>query len=149
MAHTSRCAAARTSRCNCCCNYLLHGGLAGGLFWVGVSSVRWTDPSARGKTTKRQSGRRHSVMSRAKDEITDWLGALAAAPSPSVATATSQALDVLSDTVATAIVNALYRSGYHWSQADHVLCDFLAATACAMHKFEDQFQSQVEHIVTM
>jgi hypothetical protein len=68
-------------------------------------------------------------MEKAADEIKDWLTGVAADPPTTVATATNQAVDALCDKVASAIVNALHRNGYHWSSADHVLCDFLAAAA--------------------
>jgi hypothetical protein len=87
-------------------------------------------------------------MEKAADEIKDWLTGVAADPPTTVATATNQAVDALCDKVASAIVNALHRNGYHWSSADHVLCDFLAAAARAMQTFRDQFQHQVEHIVS-
>ena len=87
-------------------------------------------------------------MGRAIDEIADWLTGVAADPPTTVTAATSQAIDAISGAVASAIVNALNRNGYRWSDADHVLCDFLAATACAMQKFRDQFQRYVEHMVS-
>jgi len=73
---------------------------------------------------------------------------VAADPPTTINAATSQAIDALSNAVASAIVNALNRNGYRWSHADHVLCDFLASAACAMQKFRDQFQHHVEYIVS-
>lgn len=87
-------------------------------------------------------------MEKAADDIKDWLTSVGADPPTTVAAATNQAVDALCDKVASAIVNALHRNGYHWSPADHVLCDFLAAAARAMQTFRDQFQHQVEHIVS-
>ena len=87
-------------------------------------------------------------MGKVANKIKDWLVGVAAAPPTSVAAATSQAVDAASNAVASAIVNALKRNGYSWSRSDHVLCDFLAAAACAMQKFRDQFQRQVAHMVS-
>lgn len=149
MAHTSRCGGARTDRCNCCCCGLLHGGgLGSGLSWA---SARGTGPAGspvRRGTSRRVSGRSRTAMGKAIDEIEGWLTGVAADPPTTVTAATSQAIDAVSGVVASAIVNALNRNGYRWSHADHVLCEFLAATACAMQKFRDQFQRYVEHMVS-
>jgi hypothetical protein len=87
-------------------------------------------------------------MDSAIDEIKDWLTGVAADPPTTSTAATSQAIDAISGAVASAIVNKLNRNGYRWSHADHVLCEFLAATACAMQKFRDQFQRYVEYLVS-
>jgi hypothetical protein len=148
MAHTSRCSGARTDRCNCCCCHLLHGGsLGSGMSWAGSRSSSLVGSPGRGGTHRRVSGRRRTAMGKATDEIKGWLTGVAADPPSTVAAATSQAVDALCDKVASAIVNTLHRKGPRWSDADHVLCDFLAAAAHAMEKFRDQFQHYVEHIV--
>jgi hypothetical protein len=54
----------------------------------------------------------------------------------------------VSDTVANAVVDALNRNGYQWTDADHVVCDFLAATARAMQKLQDQLDRAVAHMVS-
>lgn len=55
---------------------------------------------------------------------------------------------MISDAVADAIVDALDRNGYQWTDADHVICDFLAAAARAVQEVQDQLEQAVTHIVS-
>jgi len=87
-------------------------------------------------------------MSRAQSEIRGWLAGAIADPPGSPAAVAGQAVGAISDSVASAIVDALNRGGYRRSAGDHVLCDFLAAAACMMQKFQDQFESGVAHMVS-
>src|ERR1035438_8631662 len=149
MAHTSRGRGARTDRCNCCCCGLLHGGGLGlGLSWAYSSRTNGDGSTAQEDTPRRPTNTRRSVMGKVATKIKDWLVGVAAGPPTSAAAPTSQAVDAASNAVASAIVNVLKRNGYSWSRSDHVLCDFLAAAACAMQEFRDQFQRHVAHIVS-
>jgi hypothetical protein len=134
MTHTGRCSGAKTDRCKCSCNGALHGGSA-------VVATTWlvTQP---GRTEH------HSAMSRAQSEIRDWLAGAIADPPGSATAVTEQAIGAISDSVASAIVDALNSGGYRRSAGDHVLCDFLAAAACMMQKFQDQFERGVAHMVS-
>lgn len=87
-------------------------------------------------------------MVRAEAELERWLAAAAASPPDSVSASTEQTVSMVSDAVANAVVDALNRSSYHWTDADHVLCDFLAAAARAMQELQDQFGRAVVHMVS-
>jgi hypothetical protein len=87
-------------------------------------------------------------MSRAKAELESWLAATAANPPASVSAVTEQTTTIVSQAVANAIVDALHQNGYHWTHADHIVCEFLAATARAMQKVQEQFDRAVELIVS-
>lgn len=145
MAHTSRCSGAKTNRCKCSCNGTLHGGSAG-FVQVAVASPA-THPASSSDSRlvgRRGRNRRSKVMVRAAAELESWLAAAAASPPDSVAAITVQTIGMVSDAVANAVIDALNRNGYHWTAADHVVCDFLAAAARAMQELQDQFDRAVE-----
>jgi hypothetical protein len=148
MAHTSRCSGAKTNRCNCSCNGELHGGSTT-LARVAVTSpvAQRTNPPdllAAGRTRNKRS----RAVARAKADLESWLAAAAASPPDSVSAVTEQTVGMVSDAVANAVVDALNRHGYHWTDGDHVLCDFLAAAARAMQELQDQLDRAVAHMVS-
>jgi hypothetical protein len=87
-------------------------------------------------------------MARAETELEDWLAAAAASPPDSVAAVTEQTVGMVSDAVANAVVGALNRNGYAWTEGEHVVCDFLAAAAQAMQQLQDQLNRAAEYMVT-
>ena len=87
-------------------------------------------------------------MARAKAELESWLATAAASPPDSVSAVTEQTVGMVSGAVANAVVDALNRNGYHWTDSDHVVCDFLAAAARAMQELQDQFDRAVAHMVS-
>jgi hypothetical protein len=161
MAHTSRCSNARTdrSRCKCSCDGNLHGGNAS-LIRIAVPSPvasQTSSPVLRpagtwSKIKRRAGGRsrskRRAAMSLAQTELDDWLATAAADYPGNVSAVTEQTVGMVSDAVASAVVKALNRNGYHWTGADHVICDFLAAAARAMQELQDQFEHAVAHMVS-
>ena len=88
------------------------------------------------------------AMSRAKTALENWLATAAASPPGGVSAVTEQTISMISDAVAGAVVDALDRNGYRWTDADHVLCDFLAAAARAMQEVQDQLEQAVAHVVS-
>lgn len=154
MAHTSRCSNARTDRCNCSCNGTLHGGGNGLVRAVAVSQIAgqagspdlWPGSVRTGR--ERRAAGRSAAMSRAKAEIKTWLAAAAASPPGDVPAATDQAIGMISDAVADAVVKSLNQNGFRWTEADHILCDFLAAVARAMQEVQDHFEQAVTHVVS-
>jgi hypothetical protein len=148
MAHTSRCSNARTARCNCSCNGEFHGGSTSLARIASISKVvNPAGSSGLRSTDARSWEKRHAVMIRAKTELESWLATAAASPPDSASAVTEQTVGMISDEVARAIVDALNRSGYHWTDADHVVCAFLAAAAHAMQKVQDQLEQAVALIV--
>jgi hypothetical protein len=149
MAHTRRCSNARTDRCNCSCNGALHGGTTSLVRVLAV--LRATDPTG---SSDRQSAdvrrrREHTKFrSRANAELESWLASVAASPPDSVSAVTLQNVGMVSDAVAAAVVNALHRNGYRWTDADHVICDFLAAAAHVMQEVQDRLSQAVTHMVS-
>jgi hypothetical protein len=149
MAHTSRCSGAMTNRCNCSCNGTLHGG------GTSLARVAMTSPVVRRATSPalRPAGKRASkrvnARSQAKAELQSWLASAAANPPDSFSAVTAQTVDMVSNAVANAVVDALHRNGYDWSEAHHVVCAFLAAIARAMQEFQDQLDRAVERIVSL
>jgi len=87
-------------------------------------------------------------MSRAKTALESWLATAAVSPPDSVPAVTEQTIGMISDAVAGAVVDALERNGYQWTNADHVICDFLAAAARAMQEVQDQLEQAVAHMVS-
>jgi hypothetical protein len=98
---------------------------------------------------KRGSGKRNRPVSWAKAELESWLAAAVASPPDSVSAVTAQTVDMVSEGVANAVIDALHQNGYHWSDADHVVCAYLAATARAMQELQGQFDRAVERIVSL
>ena len=149
MAHTSRCSNARTDRCNCSCNGTLHGGSTS---LAPISStprvVSRTSSSAVRSTGVRSMDKRRMAMSRAKTALENWLATAAVSPPDSVPAVTEQTIGMISDAVAGAVIDALDRNGYQWTDADHVICDFLAAAARAMQEVQDQLERAVAHMVS-
>ena len=149
MAHTSRCSGAKTNRCKCSCNGELHGGSTT-LVRIAVTSpvTRRTSFSDLRPASRRTGNKRSSAMARAKAELESWLATAAASPPDSVSAVTEQTVGMVSAAVANAVVDALNRNGYHWTDADHVVCDFLAAAARAMQELQDQLDRAVAHMVS-
>jgi hypothetical protein len=145
MAHTSRCSGAKTNRCHCSCNGKLHGGSASQVRVAVTSPVvrrtSSTDLSPAGAPTL---SKRSMAMTRAKADLQSWLAAASASPPDSPRVATAQTINMVSDSV----VDALNGHGYHWTDGDHVVCDFLAAAAHAMQDLQDQFNRAVTHTVS-
>ena len=151
MAHTSRCSGAKKIRCRCSCDSLLHGG---GMGRLGLSSHRTgrvahpvpvTVPGP-SEVRDRTPDRRRRAMKRAEDEINDWLAGAILNPT-SLAAATSLAMDQIDDLVGGAVANELTKNGYQVGNGSHNLCDFLAALACAMLKFEKALNRYPEYMV--
>ena len=88
------------------------------------------------------------AMSGVKAELNNWLTAMAASAPGSVSAITDQTIGTISEDVAGAVVTILHRNGYYWSETDHVVCDFLAATAHTMQQAQDQLEHAVSDIVT-
>jgi hypothetical protein len=149
MAHTSRCSYARTNRCNCSCNGELHGGSTSlAPITSTPRAVNRTDPSDVRSTSVRRVDKRRMAISHAKTALENWLAAAAAGPPDSVPALTEQTIDMISDAVAGAVVDALHRNGYRWTDADHIICDFLAAAARAMQEVQDPLERAVAHMVS-
>jgi hypothetical protein len=149
MAHTSRCSNARTDRCNCSCNGTLHGGSTSLAPITSIPQVVSRIGSSDLRSTGTQSTKkRGTAMNRAGTELQSWLSAAAESPPDSVSAVTEQTVGMISDAVARAVVDALDRDGYQWTDADHVVCDFLAAAARAMHEVQDQFEQAVANVVS-
>jgi hypothetical protein len=151
MGHTSRCSNAQTDRCNCSCNGALHGG---GTSLLPISSTLPVQdssgsPAARSSHMRSTGKRRRRAASRAKSAVEDWLAVAAVSPPDSLAAATDQTIDMISDAVANAVVDALNRNGYKWTDADHVVCEFLAAAARAMQETQDRLEEAVAHMVSV
>ena len=148
MAHTGRCSGAKTDRCQCSCNGELHGGSTRLVRITATSPVAYRVSSsilpAAGSRTLSKRGR---AVRRAEAKLQNWLGIAAASPPDSVPAVTQQAVGLISDAVASAVVDALNRGGYHWTNAHHVLCAFLAAAARAMQELQDQFEQAVAQMV--
>jgi hypothetical protein len=87
-------------------------------------------------------------MARAKADLESWLAAAAASPPDSVSAVAEQTVGMVSNAVANAVVDALNWHGYHWTNGDHIVCDFLAAAARAMQELQDQFDRAVAHMVS-
>ena len=105
-----------------------------------------SDPRPAGK---RVSGKRNRPPTWAKAELESWLAAAVASPPDSISAVTAQTVDTVSEAVADAVIDALHQNGYRWSDADHVVCAFLAATARAMQELQGQFDRAVERIVSL
>jgi hypothetical protein len=150
MAHTSRCSSAKTNRCTCSCNGQLHGGSITVVRVAAASPVdrRTSSPYLRPAGTPTRN-KRHRAMVRAEAEIENWLATAAAYPHDSASAITEQTVGMVSDAVASAVVDALTRHRYQWTAADHVVCDFLAAAAHAMQQLQDQFDRAVDDMVSM
>ena len=88
------------------------------------------------------------AMNRAKTALENWLATAAMGPPDSVPAVTDQTIGMISDAVAGAVIDALNRNGYQWTDADHVICDFLAAAARAMQEVQDQLEQAVAHMVS-
>jgi hypothetical protein len=149
VAHTSRCSGAQTNRCHCSCNGEFHGGSTC-LVRVAATSLvaRRAGSSDLQPASKRTRNKRSRAMARAKIELERWLAAAAASPPGSVLAVTEQTVGMVSDAVANAVVDALNRNGYDWTDPDHVVCDFLAAGARAMQELQDQFDRAVARMVS-
>ncbi len=104
-------------------------------------------PGAR-PTQVRNTDKQRMAVSRAKTAIEDWLAVAAVSPPDSVPAVTDQTIGMISDAVAGAVVDALNRNGYHWTDADHVICEFLAAAARAMQEIQDRLEQAVAHMVS-
>jgi hypothetical protein len=83
----------------------------------------------------------------AQTEVENWLATAAVSPPDSIQAVTGLTVGTVSDGVAHAVVKALHGQGYYWSEADHVLCAFLAAAAQAMQQFQDQLERAVSRMV--
>jgi len=105
-----------------------------------------SDPRPAGK---RVSGKRNRPPTWAKAELESWLAAAVASPPDSISAVTAQTVDTVGEAVADAVIDALHQNGYRWSDADHVVCAFLAATARAMQELQGQFDRAVERIVSL
>ena len=106
--------------------------------------------SRREAAEKARQERRRAAIERAKEQINDWLATtIVDFPAAGIAAAaTNAAMEAVSNDIANAIMDALSRNGYsNPSRISHMLCDFLAAIACAMQTFRDQFQYHVADIV--
>ena len=148
MAHTSRCGGAKTIRCRCSCEKILH---AGGLGILGLNSHS-VDPqgvSAPEDSPERTLDLRRKAMKEAQDQINTWLAGALMDPPATVAAATSQAMDQIRDVVGGAVSNTLNRQGHKVDLAGHDLCDFLAALACAMIEFKKELDRYSEYMVKL
>jgi hypothetical protein len=149
MAHTSRCSGAKTNRCHCSCSGELHGGSATQVRVAVISpAVRRTSSTDLSPAGAPTVSKRSRAMARAKADLRSWLVATAATAPDSAQAVTAQTINMVSDSVATAVVDALNRHGYHWANGDHVVCDFLAAAAHTMQDLQDQFNRAVTHMVS-
>ena len=164
------------SECECSCGGALHGSAwvsSRGRLSAGRSAPAWVPPVDRlppvtaapssglwaalkeSRTRRRTAAeearqeRQRAAIERAEDKINNWLAATVVDfPAAGIAAATNAAKDAVSDDIANAIVGALKRNGwFDPSRTSHILCDFLAAIACAMQKFRDQFQHHIVDIV--
>jgi len=114
------------------------------------AALKETRTRRREAAEKARQEKQRTAIERAKDQITDWLaGTIVDFPAADVTiAATNAAMEAVSGDIANAITGMLNGNGYSDpSHASHMLCDFLAAIACAMQRFRDQFQHHVADIV--
>jgi hypothetical protein len=150
MAHTGRCAGAKTDvrKCRCSCGGLLHGGADGTPTFAGASPS-WSTGSgaARGEgSAPIISGppEARSPIDEALSEIADWL-----AKNPSV----KEQAEAIADIVGEQAVKVLTEHGYALTRREltssHFICAVLAAIARAIDEFQKQLDKVPDRVISL
>jgi hypothetical protein len=168
VAHTGSCGSSVGRRCRC-------GGCAGSLHgWPGglalaqpeYSAQRAKNRASSDRAWREANGERCSLrptirkaraaVDGAEDDLVKWLAGETVSPPNSASALSQQIIKQAGNLVANEVASAIVRELRADNDADrrieladsHFFCDLLAATACAMQKFREEFDSAVEYIVT-
>lgn len=151
MAHTTRCGRAKTarSRCKCSCNGDLHGPRADGARSASATIAGDQAVATNFYPSKVHArNRRGKVMSRAEAELDGWLATALASPPDNSTAVIAQTVDMVSDSVASAVIDVLSHNGYDVQGVGHIVCGFLAAAVRTMQQFQDKFNHAVTQMVS-
>lgn len=150
MAHTGRCAGAKTDvrKCRCSCGGLLHGGADGTPAFAGASPSWSTDSSAaRGEGSTpiiSEPSEARSPIDEALSEIADWL-----AKNPSV----KEQAEAIADIIGEQAVKVLTEHGYALTRREltssHFICAVLAAIARAIDEFQKQLDKVPDRVISL
>jgi hypothetical protein len=150
MAHTGRCAGAKTDvrKCRCSCGGLLHGGTDGASTFAGASPS-WSTGSSAGPDEGSVPiipgpSEARSPIDEALSEIADWL-----AKNPSV----KEQAEAIADIVGEQAVKVLTEYGYALTRREltssHFICTILAAIARAIGEFQKQLDKVPDRVISL
>src|ERR1700730_15626243 len=150
MAHTGRCAGAKTEvrKCRCSCGGLLHGGTGGASTFAGASPS-WRTGSSAGPdegSVPIISGpsEARSPIDEALSEIVDWL-----VKTPSV----KEQAEAIADIVGEQTVKVLTEHGYALTRREltssHFICAILAAIAPAIDELQKQLDKVPDRVISL
>ena len=150
MAHTGRCAGAKTDlrKCRCSCGGLLRGGADGTLAFAGASRSWGTSPSTRldrsNASTIPGPSEERSPIDEALSEIVDWL-----VKNPSV----KEQAEAIADIVGEQTVKVLTEHNYALTRREltssHVICAILAAIAHAIDELQKQLDKVPDRVISL
>lgn len=150
MAHTERCAGAKTDarKCRCSCGGLLHGGADGTPTFAGASPS-WSigssaAPDEGSAPIISEPPEARSPIDEALSEIADWL-----AKNPSL----KEQAEALADIVGEQAVKVLTEHGYALTRreltSNHFICAVLAAIARAIDGFQNQLDKVPDRVISL